>query len=136
MLGASNLRQQRRLWTLLERPDMIKKTNEERDADREREAAMLREIMRTRTADEWEVFLQANHVPAARVRTMGEAVADPSSGRAALFIAMQPVTALMAPSGFRLLRLRLRMAARASTRRRLCSASTMRRYSRSWYRRD
>ena len=80
MLGASNLRQQRRLWTLLERPDMIKKTNEERDADREREAATLREIMRTRTANEWEVFLQANHVPAARVRTMGEAVADPQLG--------------------------------------------------------
>ena len=77
MLGASNLRQQRRLWTLLERPDMIKKTNEEREADREREAAVLSEIMRTRTADEWEVFLQARHVPAARVRTMGEAVSDP-----------------------------------------------------------
>ena len=80
MVGASNLRQQRRLWTLLERPDMIKKTNEERDADREREAATLREIMRTRTADEWEIFLQANHVPAARVRKMGEAVADPQLG--------------------------------------------------------
>src|SRR6478736_6874988 len=77
MLGASNLRQQRRLWTLLERPDMIKKTNEERDADRKCEAAVLSEIMRTRTADEWEVFLQARHVPAARVRTMGEAVSDP-----------------------------------------------------------
>jgi crotonobetainyl-CoA:carnitine CoA-transferase CaiB-like acyl-CoA transferase len=77
MLGASNLRQQRRLWTLLERPDMIKKTNDERDADREREAALLTEIMRTRTADEWEAFLQARHVPAARVRSMGEAVADP-----------------------------------------------------------
>ena len=80
MLGASNLRQQRRLWMLLERPDMIKKTNEEREADREREAATLREIMLTRTADEWETFLQANHVPAARVRTMGEAVADPQIG--------------------------------------------------------
>jgi crotonobetainyl-CoA:carnitine CoA-transferase CaiB-like acyl-CoA transferase len=77
MLGASNLRQQRRLWTLLERPDMIKKTNEERDADREREAALLTEIMMTRSADEWEEFLQAHHVPAARVRTMGEALADP-----------------------------------------------------------
>ncbi|HYC16470.1 MAG TPA: CoA transferase [Pseudolabrys sp.] len=77
MLGASNLRQQRRLWTLLDRPDMIKKTNEEREADREREAALLSEIMRTRTAHEWEVFLQARHVPAARVRTMAEAVADP-----------------------------------------------------------
>jgi crotonobetainyl-CoA:carnitine CoA-transferase CaiB-like acyl-CoA transferase len=77
MLGASNLRQQRRLWTLLERPDMIKKTNDEREKDHEREIAVLSEIMRTRTADEWEEFLQARHVPAARVRTMGEALADP-----------------------------------------------------------
>ncbi|MGB9045561.1 MAG: CoA transferase [Pseudolabrys sp.] len=77
MLGASNLRQQRRLWTLLERPDMIKRTNEEREADREREATVLSDTMLTRTADEWEKFLQAHHVPAARVRTMGEAIADP-----------------------------------------------------------
>ncbi len=77
MLGASNLRQQRRLWTVLERPDMIKKTNEERDANREHETALLNEIMMTRTADEWEAFLQARHVPAARVRSMGEAAADP-----------------------------------------------------------
>jgi len=77
MLGASNLRQQRRLWTLLGRPDMIKRSNDERDADHEREIAVLSEIMRTRTADEWEEFLQARHVPAARVRTMGEAIADP-----------------------------------------------------------
>jgi len=77
MLGASNLRQQRRLWTLLDRPDMIKKTNEERDADHAREVAVLTEIMQTRSAEEWEAFLQARHVPAARVRTMGEALADP-----------------------------------------------------------
>ena len=56
---------------------MIKKTNEERDADRKREAQVLSEVMLTRTADEWEAFLQARHVPAARVRTMGEAMADP-----------------------------------------------------------
>ena len=77
MLGASNLRQQRRLWTLLGRPDMIKQSNDERDADHAREIAALEEIMLTRSADEWETFLQANHVPAARVRTMGEAVTDP-----------------------------------------------------------
>ena len=77
MLGASNLRQQRRLWTLLGRPDMIKRTNDERDADHAREIAVLEEIMLTRTADEWEDFLQARHVPAARVRTMREALADP-----------------------------------------------------------
>jgi crotonobetainyl-CoA:carnitine CoA-transferase CaiB-like acyl-CoA transferase len=77
MLGASNLRQQRRLWTVLGRPDMIKRTNDEREEDHDREVAVLDEIMRTRTADEWEEFLQARHVPAARVRSMGEAIADP-----------------------------------------------------------
>src|SRR6187402_3463872 len=77
MLGASNIRQQKRLWTLLGRPEMAKKTNDERDADHAREIAVLEEIMPTRTADEWEEFLQARHVPAARVRTMGEAIADP-----------------------------------------------------------
>src|ERR1044071_5041473 len=49
MLGTSNLRQQRRLWTVLERPDMIKRTNDERDADNAREIAVLTEIMLTRT---------------------------------------------------------------------------------------
>jgi crotonobetainyl-CoA:carnitine CoA-transferase CaiB-like acyl-CoA transferase len=77
MVGASNLRQQRRLWTVLERPDLIKRTNDEREQDHARETAVLTEILKTRTADEWEEFFQARHVPAARVRTMGEAVADP-----------------------------------------------------------
>src|SRR5262249_49094760 len=66
MLGASNLRQQRRLWTVLGRPDMIKRTNDERDQDHDREAALLTEILAMRTAQEWEEFLQARHVPAAR----------------------------------------------------------------------
>src|SRR5262249_23754788 len=77
MLGASNLRQQARLWKLIGRPEMAKKTNDERDADHAREVAVLEEIMLTRTADGWEEFLEANHVPAARIRTMGEALADP-----------------------------------------------------------
>jgi len=81
MLGASNLRQQKRLWTVLGRPDMIKKSNDERDADHAREVALLTEIMATRGAAEWEDFLQARHVPAARVRTMGEALADPQVAR-------------------------------------------------------
>ena len=77
MLGASNLRQQKRLWTVLEHPEMIKRTNLERDADHAREETLLQQIMPSRTAAEWEEFLQARHVPAARVRTMGEAVTDP-----------------------------------------------------------
>ena len=77
MLGASNLRQQRRLWEALERPEMAKDDNEAREADREREAATLGAILKTRTADEWEQFFQARHVPAARVRSMAEALGDP-----------------------------------------------------------
>jgi crotonobetainyl-CoA:carnitine CoA-transferase CaiB-like acyl-CoA transferase len=77
MLGASNLRQQKRLWTVLERPDLIKRTNDERDADHDREEHTLSEIMLTRTAAEWEVYLQDRHIPASRVRTMGEALEDP-----------------------------------------------------------
>jgi crotonobetainyl-CoA:carnitine CoA-transferase CaiB-like acyl-CoA transferase len=77
MLGASNLRQQKRLWTVLERPDMIKRSNDERDADHANEEKLLEQIMLMRTAAEWEEFLQARHVPTTRVRTMGEAVADP-----------------------------------------------------------
>ncbi len=77
MLGASNVRQQKRLWNAVGRPDMAKNNNDERDADHDREMKVLAEIMLTRTADEWEEFLQARHVPACRIRTMGEAVADP-----------------------------------------------------------
>jgi crotonobetainyl-CoA:carnitine CoA-transferase CaiB-like acyl-CoA transferase len=77
MLGASNLRQQRRLWQALERSEMAKRTNEEREHDRDREAAVLAEILKTRTAGEWESFFQARHVPAARVRTLADAVRDP-----------------------------------------------------------
>ena len=132
MLGASNLRQQRRLWTLLERPDMIKKTNDERDADHAREIALLSEIMLTRTADEWEVFLQANHVPAARVRTMGEAVADPQLASARHYSSpRRRATALTAASACRSPLSPSRMAARASMRRRPRSASTMRKFSRN-----
>ncbi|MDR3535887.1 MAG: CoA transferase [Acetobacteraceae bacterium] len=77
MLGASNLRQQRRLWTVLERPDMIKRTNDERHADHDREEHVLAGLMLARTAAEWEDYLQARHIPASRVRTMGEALDDP-----------------------------------------------------------
>jgi len=77
MLGAANLRQQRRLWTVLGRPEMIKENNEQRAADRERERAVLQDIFLTRTAQEWEDWLEEQHIPAGRVRTMAEALADP-----------------------------------------------------------
>jgi crotonobetainyl-CoA:carnitine CoA-transferase CaiB-like acyl-CoA transferase len=77
MLGASNLRQQKRLWAALGRPEMAKTDNESRVRDRAEEAAVLEQVLATRTAAEWEVFLQARHVPAARVRSLDQAMADP-----------------------------------------------------------
>jgi crotonobetainyl-CoA:carnitine CoA-transferase CaiB-like acyl-CoA transferase len=77
MIGASNIRQQARFWRAVERPDMIKTGNEARLDDREREAAVIADIIKTKTAHEWEAYFQARHVPAARVRTMPEALADP-----------------------------------------------------------
>src|SRR5437764_7093962 len=77
MIGASNIRQQARFWRAVERPDMIKTDNEARVDDREREAAVIADIIKSKTADEWEAYFQARHVPAARVRTMAEAIADP-----------------------------------------------------------
>jgi len=77
MIGASNIRQQARFWRAVGREDMIKTDNEARVDDRENEAAIIAEIIKAKTADEWEVYFQARHVPAARVRTMAEALADP-----------------------------------------------------------
>ncbi|RYJ02123.1 MAG: CoA transferase [Acetobacteraceae bacterium] len=77
MLGASNLRQQKRLWAALGRPELAKADNPTRTADRDHEEAVLADIMLTRSADEWEVYLQSKHVPAARVRRMEETLADP-----------------------------------------------------------
>lgn len=77
MVGASNERQQARLWQALGRPDMIKSGEAALTADREPEYRLLCEVFRTRTAAEWEDFLQAHHVPAAQVRGLTEALRDP-----------------------------------------------------------
>jgi crotonobetainyl-CoA:carnitine CoA-transferase CaiB-like acyl-CoA transferase len=77
MIGASNLRQQARFWRAIGREDLIKTDNEARVEHREAEAAVIADIIKTKTADEWEVYFQSRHVPAARVRTMAEAISDP-----------------------------------------------------------
>jgi crotonobetainyl-CoA:carnitine CoA-transferase CaiB-like acyl-CoA transferase len=77
MLGASNRRQHKRIWEALGRPELGDKDNEHREDNRAAEAEILRDILMTRTAAEWEDFFQARHVPASRVRPMAEALADP-----------------------------------------------------------
>ena len=99
MIGASNIRQQARFWRAVERPDMIKTDNEARVDDREREAAVIADIIKTKTADEWEVYFQARHVPAARVRTMAEALGDPHFTERRVFHKFDTVPGVDGPFG-------------------------------------
>ncbi len=77
MLGAMNIAQQRRFWAAIGREDMAKNTHAERRADEAREKQVVGETLMTRTAQEWEDFFQARHVPAGRVRRMEETLRDP-----------------------------------------------------------
>jgi len=77
MLGAANHRQQRRLWEALGHPEMIKEGDSAHTADREPEFQLLTELLRARTAAQWEEFLQSSHVPAAKVRVLADALQDP-----------------------------------------------------------
>jgi len=99
MIGASNIRQQARFWRAVERTDMIKTDNEARVDDREREAEIIADIIKTKTAVEWEVYFQARHVPAARVRTMAEALADPHFAGRRVFHKFDSVAGIDGPVG-------------------------------------
>ena len=99
MIGASNIRQQARFWRAVGREDMSKTDNEARIDDREREASVIADIIKTKTADEWEVYFQARHVPAARVRTMAEALADPHFAERRVFHHFDAVPGIDGPVG-------------------------------------
>jgi crotonobetainyl-CoA:carnitine CoA-transferase CaiB-like acyl-CoA transferase len=77
MLGAMSVAQQRRFWAAIGREDMAKANHAERKADEARERQVVGETLMTRTADEWEAFLQSRHVPAGRVRRLEETLLDP-----------------------------------------------------------
>jgi hypothetical protein len=77
MLAASNRRQNKRLFAALGRPELGDRDNEARAKNFEEESAVLGNILREKTAREWEAHLQAQHVPALRLRTLPEALADP-----------------------------------------------------------
>ncbi len=77
MVAASNLRQQRRLWAVLGRPELAKENNNQRLDDHPRESAALAGIICTQSATHWEEFLQSHGIPCARIRRLDEALADP-----------------------------------------------------------
>jgi crotonobetainyl-CoA:carnitine CoA-transferase CaiB-like acyl-CoA transferase len=77
-LAASNARQHRRFYEAIGDPDEAKRASleERRDRQAEKQAAVAEKMME-KTAAEWETYLQSRHVPAARVRELREALADP-----------------------------------------------------------
>lgn len=97
MLAASNLRQQRRLWAALGRPEMAKRNNTERLDAHAEETAVLTATIATRTADDWEAFLQSHRVPCGRIRRMEEALADPQIPTRALLHRHAPAPGLDRP---------------------------------------
>jgi crotonobetainyl-CoA:carnitine CoA-transferase CaiB-like acyl-CoA transferase len=99
MIGASNIRQQARFWKAVGREDMSKTDNEARIDDRENEARVIADIIKTKTADEWEVYFQARHVPAARVRRMAEALADPHFATRSVWHNFESVPGIDGPVG-------------------------------------
>lgn len=76
MVSASNLGQQERLWRVLGRADLIKHDNGARLDACVEERAVLADIFPTRTAAQWEEFLTGHRIPAARVRSLEEALED------------------------------------------------------------
>ena len=78
MIAASNRGQHERLFNALDRPDLAgQSSHEERERLYASQTAALEPIIAGRTADDWERYLQARHVPAGRVRRLSEALADP-----------------------------------------------------------
>jgi crotonobetainyl-CoA:carnitine CoA-transferase CaiB-like acyl-CoA transferase len=77
MLAASNNRQSTRLYKAVGRPELGGTSYETRRKNYRQETAELTKIMKEKTAQEWEDYFQAHHVPAMRVRTMHEALEDP-----------------------------------------------------------
>lgn len=77
-LAASNARQHRRFYAAIGEPDEAKRCSlDERYARYDEKQSMIAKKMKDRTAQEWEDYLQAKHVPATRVRELREALADP-----------------------------------------------------------
>jgi crotonobetainyl-CoA:carnitine CoA-transferase CaiB-like acyl-CoA transferase len=78
MIAASNKRQHERFFNAIDRPDIAKQSSyKERRANYKEQTKIVEDIIATRTAQEWEDFLQSRHVPATRVRKLSEAVNDP-----------------------------------------------------------
>jgi crotonobetainyl-CoA:carnitine CoA-transferase CaiB-like acyl-CoA transferase len=77
-LAASNARQHRRFYTAIGEPAEAERCSlDDRYARYDEKQAMISKKLKEKTAQEWEDYLQAKHVPATRVRELKETLQDP-----------------------------------------------------------
>jgi crotonobetainyl-CoA:carnitine CoA-transferase CaiB-like acyl-CoA transferase len=77
-LAASNPRQHRRFYNAIGESGEAERTSlDDRHARYEEKQGMIARKLKEKTAQEWEDYLQAKHVPATRVRELREALQDP-----------------------------------------------------------
>jgi crotonobetainyl-CoA:carnitine CoA-transferase CaiB-like acyl-CoA transferase len=78
MIAASNKGQHERFFTAIGRPDIARQSSyKERRANYKEQTKIVEDIIATKTAQEWEDFLQSRHVPATRTRRISESLKDP-----------------------------------------------------------
>lgn len=109
MIGASNLRQHRRLWIALGREEMVRTSNIDRIENYAPERAALQEIIGAMPVAFWENFLTERRIPVSRIRTLAEALSDPQVNERHQFIELadpagsgRPIK--VATTGFRMSR--------------------------------
>jgi len=77
-LAASNPRQHRRFYQAIDEPAEADRASlDERYTRYEEKYATIAAKMKSKTADQWENYLQSKHVPATRVRELPETLRDP-----------------------------------------------------------
>jgi crotonobetainyl-CoA:carnitine CoA-transferase CaiB-like acyl-CoA transferase len=83
MIGAWTGPQTERFWHVLGFPDRAEQARDQPITALESASlsviAEVQQIIRTKSGDEWEETFAAAQVPAARVRTLDEAIADPQT---------------------------------------------------------
>ncbi len=78
MIAASNKGQHERFFTAIGRPDIARQSSyKERRENYKEQTKIVEDIIATKTAQEWEDFLQSRHVPATRTRKISESIKDP-----------------------------------------------------------
>jgi len=78
MIAAGNRGQHERLFRAVGRPDIAaQSSHDEREQLYDKQTEELQKAIGQRSADEWEEYLQASHVPAGRVRRLSESLNDP-----------------------------------------------------------